>query len=92
MVSLRPELYRKQDYHTALREHASILDCTKAVENSIQSGELEEAQLFVKDINKSLEALKQLEKKKQQENDMKLLLERLVAAGIDVMVVKRYVQ
>ena len=89
---MKPELYRKQDYHMALREHASIMYCSKAIEDCMQTGDIEEALLFVKDINKSLDALKQLAKKKQQENDVKLLLERLVAAGVDVMVVKRYVE
>lgn len=89
---MRQELFRKEDYHQALREHASIMDCGKAIEDCVQMGDLEEALLFVRDINKSLEMLKKLAEKKQVEDQVKSLLDQLVAAGVNVMVVKRHVQ
>lgn len=89
---MRQELFRNKDYHTALREHASILDCGKAIEDCMKTGDLEEALMFVRDINKSLEELKRLAELKQREKEMKRMLDRLVAAGINVMVVKRNVQ
>lgn len=89
---MRQELFKRQDYHAALREHASIMDCGKAIEDCVQTGDLEEALLFVRDINKSLETLKKLAEKKQIEDQVKSLLDKLVAAGINVMVVKRNVQ
>lgn len=89
---MKPDLFRKQDYHAALREHASILDCGKAIEDCVKTGDLEEALLFVRDINKSLETLKVLADKKKMDLKVKSMLDQLVAAGIDVMVVKRHVQ
>lgn len=87
---MRQELFRKQDYHAALREHSSILDCSKAIEDCVRTGDLKEAVMFVRDMNNSLEALKRLAEKKVKENEMKLLLEQLIAAGINVMVVRRH--
>lgn len=89
---MKPDLFRKQDYHAALREHASILDCAKAIEDCVKTGDLEEALLFVQDINKSLETLKGLADKKKMDLKVKSMLDQLVAAGIDVMVVKRHVR
>ncbi|WP_144511534.1 hypothetical protein [Bacillus sp. FJAT-22090] len=88
---MRQELFRKQDYHEALREHSSILDCSKAIEDCVKSGDLNEALLFVRDINKSLEALKRLAEKKVAGDQVKSLLDQLVLAGVNVMVVKRHV-
>ena len=87
---MRQELFRKQDYHTALREHASILDCGKAIEDCVKTGDLEDAVHFVRDINNSLVVLERLADKQKKEIEMKQLLNRLVAAGINVMVVKRH--
>ncbi|MFJ8064868.1 hypothetical protein ACIQYS_09565 [Psychrobacillus sp. NPDC096426] len=87
---MRQELFRKQDYHAALREHASILDCSKAIEDCVRTGDLKEALMFIRGMNNSLEALKRLAEKKVKENEMKLLLDQLVAAGINVMVVRRH--
>ncbi|WP_142538421.1 hypothetical protein [Psychrobacillus lasiicapitis] len=86
---MRQELFRKQDYHAALREHASIIDCGKAIEDCMRTGDLKEALMFVRDINKSLEALKSMAVKKQLDVKVKSLLDELVAAGVNVMVVKR---
>lgn len=89
---MKPELFRQQDYHVALREHASILDCGKAIEDCVKTGDLKEAISFVRDTNNSLETLKKLADKKVLESQMKSLLDDLVAAGVNVMVVKRHVQ
>ncbi|MBD7944745.1 hypothetical protein H9650_11520 [Psychrobacillus sp. Sa2BUA9] len=89
---MKPELFRQQDYHAALRVHASILDCSKAIEDCVKMGDLEEAISFVRDINNSLETLKKLADRKVLESQMKGLLDDLVAAGVNVMVVKRNVQ
>jgi hypothetical protein len=91
MASMRQELFRKQDYHSALREHASILDCGQAIEDCMKTGDIREALMFVRDINNSLETLKRLAEKQKRENEMKQLLDKLVAAGINVMMVKRNV-
>ncbi|MDI2588087.1 hypothetical protein OR571_13415 [Psychrobacillus sp. NEAU-3TGS] len=87
---MKPELFRREDYHAALREHASIMDCSKAIEDCVRCGDLKEALMFVRDINKSLEVLKRLAEKQKKETEMKQLLDRLVAAGINVMVVRRH--
>lgn len=92
VVRLREDLFKKEDYHAALREHASILDCSKAIEECLKTGDLEEALLLVRDINKSLETLRNLANRKMLESQMKGLLDDLVAAGVNVMVVKRHVQ
>ena len=89
---MRPELFKKEDYHIALREHASILDCGKAIEDCVKTGDLKEALMYVRDINNSLETLKKLAEKKMTEDNIKTLLDQLVAAGVNVMVVQRHVQ
>ncbi|MEK3974715.1 hypothetical protein [Psychrobacillus sp. FSL K6-1267] len=89
---MRTDLFKKEDYHAALRERASILDCSKAIEDCVKTGDLEEALLFVRDITKSLETLKNLANRKMLEIKMKGLLDEFGAAGINVMVVKRNVQ
>lgn len=85
-------LFKNEDYHAALREHASILDCGKAIEDCVKTGDLKEALMFVQDINNSLETLKRLAEKKTLEENMKTLLEQLVAVGVNVMAVRRNVQ
>lgn len=92
VVRVREDLFKKEDYHAALREHASILDCSKAIEDCVKTGDLEEALLFLQDINKSLVMLKKLANRKMLESQMKDLLDELVAAGVNVMVVRRNVQ
>lgn len=92
VVSMKPELFKKEDYHAALREHASILDCGKAIEDCVKTGDLKEALMYVKDINNSLETLKRLAEKKIANDRVKCLLGELVAAGVNVMVVKRHAQ
>lgn len=92
VVRVREDLFKKEDYHAALREHASILDCSKAIEDCVKTGDLEEALAFVRDINNSLESLKKMANKKTLESQMKGILNDLVAAGINVMVVRRNVQ
>lgn len=89
---MNKELFKKEDYHSALREHASILDCGKAIEDCVKTGDLKEALMLVRDINNSLETLKRLAEKKMVEDNMKTLLDQLVAAGFNVMAVKRHVQ
>ncbi|TQR21825.1 hypothetical protein [Psychrobacillus vulpis] len=89
---MRQELFKKEDYRNALREHVSILDCLEGARNCLQEGEFEKTLLFIKDINKSLDVLLKLAEKQKHEKEMKELLNRLVLAGIDVMVVKRHVQ
>lgn len=84
------ELFKNEDYHAAVREHASILDCGKAIEDCVKTGDLKEALMLVRDINNSLETLKRLTEKKMVEDNMKTLLDQLVAAGINVMVVRRH--
>jgi flagellar biosynthesis regulator FlbT len=84
------DLFKKEDYHEALREHASILDCAKAIEDCVKTGDLKEALMLVRDINNSLETLKRLAEKKMVEDNMKTLLEQLVAAGVNVMAVRRH--
>jgi len=37
---MKQDLFRKQDYHSALSEHASILDCGKAIEDCVKTGDL----------------------------------------------------
>lgn len=92
VVSMRLELFKKEDYHAALREHASILDCGKAIEDCVKTGDLKEALMYVQDINNSLETLKRLAEKKIANDRVKCLLDQLVAAGVNVMVVKRHAQ
>lgn len=87
---MKPELFRKQDYRSAVREHASILDCGKAIEDCVKTGDLNEALMLVRDINNSLETLKRLAEKKMVEDNVRSLLDQLVAAGVNVMVVKRH--
>ncbi|WP_419962068.1 hypothetical protein [Psychrobacillus sp. BM2] len=89
---MKQDLFRNQDYHAAVREHASILDCGKAIEDCVKTGDLKEALMFVQDINNSLETLKRLAEKKIAEDNIKTLLDQLVAAGVNVMVVKRHAQ
>ena len=89
---MNQELFKKEDYYTAIREHASILDCGKAIEDCVKTGDLKEALMYVRDVNNSLETLKRLAEKKMADDKIKNLLDQLVAAGINVMVVKRYVQ
>lgn len=89
---MKPELFKKEDYHTALREHASILDCGKAIEDCVKTGDLKEALMYVRDINNSLETLKKLAEKKMMDDKVKRLLDQLVAAGVNVMVVRRHVK
>lgn len=83
------ELFRNEDYHAALREHSSILDCGKAIEDCVKTGDLKEALMFVQDINNSLETSRRMAEKKMVDDQVKHMLDRLVAAGINVMVVKR---
>lgn len=87
---MKQELFRKQDYHAAIREHASILDCGKAIEECVKTGDLKEALMFVQDINNSLETLKRLAERKMVDDKVRSLLDQLVAAGVNVMVVKRH--
>ena len=87
---MRPELFKKEDYHVALREHASILDCGKAIEDCVKTGDLKEALMYVRDINNSLETLKGLADKKIANDRVKCLLDQLVAAGVNVMAVRRH--
>lgn len=89
---MNQELFKKEDYHAALREHASILDCGKAIEDCVKTGDLNEALMLVRDINNSLETLKRLAEKKMAEDNIKSLLDQLVAAGVNVMAVRRHVQ
>ncbi|MEK5148805.1 hypothetical protein MKX53_17630 [Psychrobacillus sp. FSL K6-4615] len=88
---MNQNLFKKEDYHAAVREHASILDCGKAIEDCVKTGDLKEALMFVQDINNSLETLKRLAEKKIAEDNIKTLLEQLVAAGVNVMAVRRHV-
>lgn len=87
---MRTELFKKEDYHASLREHASILDCGKAIEDCVKTGDLKEALMYVRDINNSLETLKRLAEKKMVDDKVKSLLDQLIAAGINVMVVRRH--
>ncbi|MEK4085646.1 YqaH family protein [Psychrobacillus sp. FSL K6-1415] len=89
---MNQNLFKKEDYHAALREHSSILDCGKAIEDCVKTGDLKEALMFVQDINNSLETLKRMAEKKMVEDNMKTLLDQLVTAGVNVMVVRRHVQ
>ena len=89
---MRQELFKKEDYHAALKEHSSILDCGKAIEDCVKTGDLKEALMNVQDINKSLETLKRLAEKKIANDRVKCLLDQLVEAGVNVMVVKRHAQ
>ncbi|MER2169897.1 MAG: hypothetical protein ABS938_04590 [Psychrobacillus psychrodurans] len=89
---MNQNLFKKEDYHAALREHASILDCGKAIEDCVKTGDLKEAFMLVRDINNSLETLKRLAEKKIADDNIKSLLDQLVAAGVNVMVVRRHVQ
>lgn len=87
---MKPELFKKEDYHAALREHASILDCGKAIEDCVKTGDLKEALMYVRDINNSLEKIIRLAEKKMKEDNIKSLLDQLVAAGVNVMAVRRH--
>ena len=89
---MNQNLFKNEDYHEALREHASILDCGKAIEDCVKTGDFKEALMLVRDIDNSLETLKRLAEKKMVEDNMKTLLEQLVAAGVNVMAVRRNVQ
>lgn len=90
VASMKPELFKKEDYHAALREHSSILDCGKAIEDCVKTGDLKEALMYVQDINNSLETLKRLAEKKIANDRVKCLLDQLVAAGVNVMAVRRH--
>lgn len=87
---MNQNLFKKEDYHAALREHASILDCGKAIEDCVKTGDLKEALMLVRDINNSLETLKRLAEKKIVEDNVRSLLDQLVAAGVNVMAVRRH--
>lgn len=88
---MNQNLFKKEDYHAALREHSSILDCGKAIEDCVKTGDLKEALMLVRDINNSLETLKRLAEKKIAEDNVRSLLDQLVAAGVNVMAVRRHV-
>lgn len=87
---MNQDLFKKEDYHEVLREHASILDCGKAIEDCVKTGDLKEALMYVRDINNSLETLKRLAEKKMKDDKVKYLLDQLVAAGVNVMAVRRH--
>lgn len=87
---MNQNLFKKEDYHAAVREHASILDCGKAIEDCVKTGDLKEALMLVRDINNSLETLKRLAEKKMADDKVKYLLDQLVAAGVNVMAVRRH--
>ncbi|SEM13915.1 hypothetical protein SAMN04487786_1129 [Paenisporosarcina quisquiliarum] len=87
---MNQDLFKKEDYHAAVREHVSILDCGKAIEDCVKTGDLKEALMYVRDINNSLETLKRLAEKKMKDDKVKYLLDQLVAAGVNVMAVRRH--
>jgi hypothetical protein len=89
---MKQDLFRKQDYRSAIREHACIVDGMNDLQDCLREGELEEATLCLKDINKSLEELKRLVEKEQQEKNLRAIVQKLVDANINITVVQRYVQ
>lgn len=87
---MNQNLFNKEDCHEALREQASILDCGKAIEDCVKTGDLKKALMYVRDINNSLEILKRLAEKKIKNAKVKCLLDQLVATGVNVMAVRRH--
>lgn len=92
MASMKQELFRIQDYRSALREHASIVDGMNDLQDCLREGELEEATLCLQDITRSLEEIKRLVVKEQQEKHLRAIVQKLMDANINITVVQRYVQ
>lgn len=89
---MKSELFRKQDYRSAIREHTCVADLLNDLQNCIREGELEEATLCVRDITRSVEELKRLVAKSKQEQQLIALVQKLADANINITVVQRHVQ
>lgn len=81
--------FLRSDYPKALAEHHCIYYCLEHAKEMVISGEIEEVQLLMRDIEKSAITIQKMRLRKKEMDNIHLLIEKLKSFGIDVEVIKR---